>query len=202
MNNIRHCRNHSRSGFLLLMLIAFASILLGLATTFYYYTGRGMDDSQLAVRLAQQRLALSGALNYLITKTPASIPFPVSPAEIFYPSSGDANAVQLALSTIPRTQRMGWFRIAQANATYLAANPIWSAAGYNGGNSVFVTAGTGPSNGKILTASAQEWPLELRSWYLVQLELDASLKYQIKKMTSVFPPPADYSTNPPTIIYW
>lgn len=204
MNNIRHCRNHSRSGFLLLMLIAFASILLGLATTFYYYTSRGMDDSQMAVRLAQQRLALSGALNYITGKptTPTLlIPFA---AGTFYPPSGDNNAVPMALTSIQRTQRMGWFRVAQANASYLAADPTWSAAGYNGGNSVFITAGTGPSSGKILTPNAKEWSLELRSWYLVQLELDASVppKYKVKKMVSVFPPPADYSVSPPSIIYY
>ena len=183
--------NPTRSGFLLLMLIAFASILLGLATTFYYYTSRGMDDSQTAVRLAQQRLALAAALKYFAGKVPnGSLSIPIG---TFYASSGDGNAMTMSLPGIPRTQRMGWFRIALANNAYMTANAgIWP--GCNDTNSVFITAGNGPSEGKMTPVNPNDWQFELRSWYLLKLNPPTYT------LTPVFPPPAEPS--PSTIIYW
>lgn len=203
-------KNPTRAGFLLLMLIAFASILLGLATTFYYYTSRGMEDSQVAVRLAQQRLALSSALNYITAKiptSPATVLPPIvggTPLASFYSSSGNpnapdaGNAVQLSLASVPRTNRMGWFRIARADDVYTPAN--WPT--YDSSNSVFITAGVGPSGGKVVPTNPNDWQFELRSWYLAKLEIAGTGKYIIKTITPVFPPPANYPTNPPTIIYW
>ncbi len=185
---IRH--SHTRSGFLLLMLIAFASILLGLATTFYYYTSRGMDDSQTAVRLAQQRLALAGALNYVTSKVLPAPAIPI-PAGTFYPSSGDGNAVQLSISSVPRTLRMGWFRVALANTAYTTTN--YPPSNSLGSDSVYITAGTGPSGGKMSPTNGNDWQFELRSWYLARLSVVAG-KYTIVSLTPVFPPPVDAGT--------
>ena len=141
--------NHSRSGFLLLMLVAFTSIILGLSVTFYLYCTRNLDDSRMAVQLANQRLALRAAINYLAN--------PPGNARSDKYSSAVEKDLQGASG---RSKRLGWYRIKQAGIA----------------NSVYVTAGCGPSDGvqKPTTGNPADWndahwAFELRSWYLIEL---------------------------------
>jgi hypothetical protein len=161
-----------RGGFLILMLIAFTSIILGLSVTFYLYCKRGMDDSHVAVRIVQRRLALQAAINALY-----------SAANLTPYATGVT--VDLDVPGLPRTRNLGWYRIRQATAAYSPA-PV----GIDLTKSVFVTAGSGPSNGvpdpPNFTAS---WRYEYRVWYLV--EMNASVApMRPKQILPVFPPPA------------
>lgn len=175
--------SHSRGGFMILMLIAFTSIILGLATTFYMYCSRGMDDSQAAVRIAQQRISLNAALQYAMTRAT------LDPAGLtaFYPSSNDMNAIPLRLDTLNRTQRLGWFRIAKANTAYVGTMGLGAIIS-DTSRCVFITAGVGPSGGKVTPTADIDWRYELRSWYLA--EFNGGLP-TIRKIVPVFPVPEE-----------
>jgi hypothetical protein len=102
--------NPTRQGFLILIMIAFASILLGLATTFFVYCSKSLDASGEAVRYAQSRIALHGALNYVFRTfnqaadtTTLSTLFPTSSPVIISFDSTEGN---------PRAMKMGYARIA------------------------------------------------------------------------------------------
>lgn len=174
-----------RAGFMMLMLIAFTSIILGLATTFYLYCKRGMDDSQIAMRIANQRLAFAGALEYVQRRLTMPLQPPATPlTTFFYPSSGDLNAISLQNSTLSRTKRLGWFRVALADQAYMTSQ-MGGFLVSNPQRCVFVTTGIGPSQGTVATLSDKDWQYELRSWYLVELKDDGNLL----RYVSLFPPP-------------
>jgi hypothetical protein len=124
----------SRSGFMILMLIAFTSIILGLSVTFYSYCKRSSDSSAQAVKLVNQRLALAGALQY-ITSFSALAGGSQAPADL---AAGDWAAaskwggttlstsnpfnrsnnspapvysISLCDSNIYRSTKLGWFRV-------------------------------------------------------------------------------------------
>lgn len=175
---------------MILMLIAFTSIILGLSVTFYTYCKRGMDDSAVAIRLANQRLAFAGVLNYVQSRTTA-LSGAVTPT--FYASSGDANRVSLQDSTLSRTKRLGWFRVAYADQTYLATMTV--PLGTDLTRCLFVTTGVGPSGGALAPLSQTNWAYEMRAWYLVEMNLASP--YSVKRCISIFPPPHSGST-----IYW
>lgn len=164
-----------RGGFLILMLIAFTSIILGLSVTFYLYCQRGMDDSQIAVRIVQRRLALQGAINALYSAASLTALDPL----------GLGTTVDLDVpSALSRTKNLGWYRIRLATASYTPAP-----AGVNLANSVFVTAGSGPSNGDTSWDVAGKWRYEYRVWYLVEMT-SATTPMTPKQILPVFPPPA------------
>jgi hypothetical protein len=75
-------QHSSRSGFMILMLIAFTSIILGLSVTFYSYCKRSSDSSAQAVKLVNQRLALAGALQYITTVLANPVDAPVDRAPV------------------------------------------------------------------------------------------------------------------------
>ena len=179
----------NRSGFMLLMLIAFTSIILGLSVTFYAYCKRGMDDSAISIRLANQRLAFAGALTYVQARTFAS---GGAVASAFFPSSGDQNRISLQDSTLARTKRLGWFRVAYADQTYLATMTV--PAGTDLSRCVFVTTGVGASGGT-LTLSQKDWAYELRDWYLV--EMRSTPPFNVIRCINIFPPP-----QLPNSVYW
>ena len=124
-------KNRSRSGFMLLMLIAFTSIILGLATTFYFYCKRSQDDGSIAVKLVNQRLALTAALDYIVDKTivnppvdsavvnwaaPISSKWGVMPSaqNPFNPAKTDPSPVtiiSLKVNGFAGSTKLGWFRI-------------------------------------------------------------------------------------------
>ncbi len=152
----------------MLMLIAFTSIILGLATTFYLYCKRGLDDSQIAMRLANQRLAFSGALAYtqsLAQLNAADIYAAIHPGHLFAPI-----VVSLQDSTLARTKRLGWFRVAYADPTYVSTALAGILVSDNT-RCVFVTSGVGPSAGLAEPASEKDWQYEIRSWYLVEFNM-------------------------------
>jgi len=180
----------SRSGFMILMLIAFTSIILGLSVTFYVYCKRGMDDSSVAVRLANQRLAFAGALSYVAGRTLAS-PGAVTPT--FYASSGDLNRISLQDSSLNRTKRLGWFRVAYADQTYLGTMTV--PAGTDRTRCLFVTTGVGPSGGTLSPLSQTNWAYEMRAWYLV--EMNGTPLCTVKRCINIFPPPQSGGT-----IFW
>ena len=136
------------------MLVAFTSIILGLSVTFYLYCTRNLDDSRMAVQLANQRLALRAAINYLVT--------PYQNAQSTKYATALATDLQGASG---RSKRLGWYRIKQAAVA----------------NKVYVTAGCGPSDGvqSPTTGSPADWSdanwaFELRSWYLIELNPGAT----------------------------
>ena len=172
------------------MLIAFTSIILGLSVTFFAYCKRGMEDSSTAVRLANERLAFAGVLNYVQQRTFAS-GGAVTPT--FYASSGDSNKIALQDSTLPRTKRLGWFRVAYADQTYLATMAVPAGTILN--RCLFVTSGVGPSGGSLAPLSQTNWAFEMRSWYLVEME--SVSPYSVKRCINIFPPPQSGST-----IFW
>jgi len=182
----------SRAGFMILMLIAFTSIILGLSVTFYLYCSRGMEDGRIAIKIANQRLALRGAINYLAALSPA-LPAPppctrpnANPLLYATPVTVDLNG------TTARSAKLGWYRIRQSSVA----------------NFVYVTVGVGPSNG-IQTPTAgspagwtdDSWHDEYRTWYHVELDAmtasaPASPPYPavIRSITQVAPPasPSDW----------
>ena len=168
-------RNHTRSGFLILMLIAFTSIILGLSVTFYLYCNRGVDDSQVAVRIAQRRLALQAAMNALYAAPNIST------------YAGAGVLVDLEVPSIRRTKNLGWYRIRQANAAYVVP------AGINLANCVFITAGSGPSGGNPAWNDPSGWAYEYRTWYLV--EMTAATAGVPKQVRHVTPAPRDSTTS-------
>jgi len=159
------------------MLIAFTSIILGLSVTFYFYCSRGMQDSQVAIRIAQRRLAFQGAINAIYA----------------IPDSNDLSAftagttVDLEEATIARTKRLGWYRLRKADAAYMSANAA-KFPGLVASNCLFVTAGTGPSNGDPSWDNPDAWRYELRRWYVVELEA-ASAPAIPKRIWPIFPAP-------------
>lgn len=176
--NVRGRVGHSRSGFLILMLIAFSSIILGLSVTFYLYCSRGTQDSQVAVRIAQRRLAFQGAINAIY-----AVPDPAAYVA--------GITVDLEDSAVPRSKRLGWYRIRKADATYMTNNASDKAfVGMDPANCLFVTAGTGPSNGDPSWNETADWRYELRRWYVVEMEPPFTPPFNIpKRVHSLFPPP-------------
>ena len=184
---IHRTTQNTRGGFLILMLIAFSSIILGLAVTFYLYCKRGMDDGRVAIQIANQRLALRAAINYLaktdgaLAPSPAKRPF-ANPALYAAPITIDING------PTPRSQKLGWYRIRQSSTA----------------NFVYVTAGVGPSNGVQSPTSGSPagwsddlWQNEYRAWYHVELDAAAAALASpppyppvIKSVTQVNPPTA------------
>jgi hypothetical protein len=165
-------RSNTRGGFLILMLIAFSSIILGLSVTFYLYCTRGIDDSQVAVRIAQRRLALQAAMNALYSAPDVSL------------YAGTGMTVDLEIPAIKRTKNLGWYRIRKADSTYVPP------AGIDLANSVFVTAGSGPSGGDTTWDNPAAWQNEYRTWYFV--EMTAATAGAPKQILPVFPPPAGF----------
>jgi hypothetical protein len=169
---------------MILMLIAFTSIILGLSVTFYVYCKRGMEDSTIAVRISNQRLALRAAINYLSQVTSGTAVY------------GNADALKYATAKIvdlngssPRGQFLGWYRIKQTS----------------GADQLYVTAGSGPSNGIDIIGGEtappnwtdEKWNAELRAWYLVKINpasySGAGLYPAILSLQQVNPPPASGS---------
>lgn len=107
------------------MLIAFSSIILGLSVTFFVYCQHSKSDGFLAAKVAQQRLSLHAALNYSmeqLLKAGTSV-YGIN----FSDSLKNPGAiVDLEDPGDRRTLRQGWFRIALADQTYLAATPLLS----------------------------------------------------------------------------
>lgn len=164
-----------RGGFLLLMLIAFTSIILGLSVTFYMYCKRGLDDSQIAVRIAQQRLALASAMGQIYASSYSGLP-PITWREMEY-------------SDLSHTTNLGWYRIAKATNAYVTAHPLVFGA-CNPLYTFVVTAGTGPSRGDpSTTISDDRWRYELRTWYAVGLGADAGIT--MEHVFPILPKPAD-----------
>jgi hypothetical protein len=100
-------KNPTRQGFLILIMIAFASILLGLATTFFIYCTKALDSSSEAVRYAQSRIALHGALNYVYYQLNAA-------QDTYLLSDAIPGLVQLSFDVpgVGRAKKMGYARIA------------------------------------------------------------------------------------------
>ncbi len=181
----------SRSGFMLLMLIAFASIILGLATTFYAYCQRGISDSQIAVRIAQRQLALSTAIgkiynNALLLNTP-------TPANQY----ATTYVGQLSVNSVKRSANLGWYRISKANAAYVLSNSakFFNATALTQDNFLIITAGTGPSRGDRSWNNSDLWPSELRSWYILELKPSAISPIEIVKRAGALFPPDDYNNQ-------
>lgn len=164
MNNMN---NHSRSGFLLLMLIAFTSIILGLSTTFYLYCRRGLDDSLVAVRIAQQRLALAAAIYKVNSSSDISV-------------FATPTWVKMEFSDQPLTKNLGWYRIAKATNAYISANmaAFGNLPAANLDYTLVVTSGTGPSRGDpATTIEPDKWRYELRTWYVVSLNSNVGTSF-------------------------
>ena len=150
-------KHHARSGFMLLMLIAFTSIILGLSVTFYVYCKRSMEDSHMAVKIANQRLALRAAINYVSQVTSGAAIYGNADYNSYV--TNGVKIVDLNGSS-PRGLSLGWYRIKQAGVA----------------DQLYITAGTGPSNGWGGTPEPQpanwtdgKWNDELRGWYLVNV---------------------------------
>jgi hypothetical protein len=98
------------------MMIAFASIILGLSVTFFLYCQRGKEESLFSVKVAQQRMALHAALNYCRARLDASV-VPTTPvSQLFYAATLYGEKLETANI---RSKRAGWFRIAWAEKEYV-----------------------------------------------------------------------------------
>lgn len=171
--------NHSRSGFLILMLIVFTSIILGLSTTFFLYCRRGLDDSQIAVRIAQQRLSLASAIGKIYATPDISV-------------FATPMWVKMEYSDQPLTKNLGWYRIAKATNAYVSANvaAFGNLPATNWDYTLIVTSGTGPSRGDpATTITADKWRYELRTWYIVSL--NSNLGTSLDHVYPMLPKPAD-----------
>ena len=192
------------------MLIAFTSIILGLSTTFYVYCQRGMEDSQAAVRLAQQRLALNAALSYALSRATVP-PYAGPPMSAVLAAAGTPQSLfVLQDPTIPRTKSLGWFRIVAADAAYVTAN--YMGAPYNvtsADNCGFITAGAGQLAGQQLKSNdplwkdTSLWKDELRSWYLVEFDALPPVPpaTQLKRLVKL-PGPPQTGTGAGTVFLW
>lgn len=208
---MRPVRNISptRGGFLLLMLIAFTSIILGLATTFYVYCQRGLDNSQVSVRLAQQRLALNAAMAYVVGR---AVGFSSPSSTVLSPSGSAQSLFVLQDPTIARTKSLGWFRVAAADAAYVGANfTTGPYAGTVAANCAFITAGVGSLAGQQIVSDTnpnsvwndtRQWGNELRSWYLVELDPAPIAPATAIKRFVKLPGPPQTGFAGSTVFYW
>lgn len=209
MTNQRHL-DPLRGGFLILMLIAFTSIILGLSVTFYVYCKRGMEDSQISVRIAQERLALNGALQYVNSRIATMAAGGDAANTKFSLPATDQSWFKLQDTSISRTRSLGWFRVSAADNAYVTANYL--VAPFNVSDPtkcVFVGAGCGISGGKQIKSSDPEWiqtnywRYEARSWYLVEYGFNPvdPTKTKIIRFLSL-PSPPQAGTGAGTIFYW
>ena len=202
--------NSLRGGFLLLMLIAFTSIILGLSVTFYVYCKRGMEDSQISVRIAQERLALNGALQYVNTQIATMSGSGAASTTKFAPPANNLSWFKLQDTSISRTRSLGWFRVSTATSAYVTANYMSTPFNVSDATKcVFIAAGCGISGGKQIMSSDPEWTqatywqYESRSWYLAEYgtnPLDA-LKPKITRLIAL-PNPPQTGSGAGTVFYW
>ena len=177
--------NPTRQGFLILIMIAFASILLGLATTFFIYCSKCLESSGDAVRYAQSRIALHGALNYVFKtlnqasdSTVLNTLFPATGIISFDSSEGN-----------PRAIKMGYARIAPISDSFTTygARTLDLLDGFDAPNTAptsppgpvtlpneppadilfNITVGCGPSQGATTVTS----PLEVRRIYKLTVNI-------------------------------
>ncbi len=169
--------NPSRQGFLILIMIAFSSILLGLATTFFVYCSKSLDASGEAVRYAQSRIALHGALAYTMNAirmqpntSNLSAAIKDYSSAITYSALLNAGCFPFDDATNPRTKKGGFMRISAVpgalNLTnFIDLNPVGTAPASQRSVSVYLTVGSGPSGGDLNVNSSPVTPLEFRRCY-------------------------------------
>ena len=173
--------NPSRRGFLILIMIAFSSILLGLATTFFIYCSKSLDSSGEAVRYAQSRIALHGALAYTMnairtqpnTSNLSAAIINYSSA-ISYSTLLNAGCFTFDNAANPRTKKGGFMRISAVpdalnTTSFDTLNPVGTPIASQRSVSVYLTVGSGPSGGDLNVASSPVTPLEFRRCYKFEI---------------------------------
>ena len=178
--------NPTRQGFLILIMIAFSSILLGLATTFFIYCSKALDSSAEAVRYAQSRIALHGALAYTMNAIRAR------------PNTSNLLAAIADYSGSPPILNGGWFKfddmsspqnmratkggymrisavpgaLGNATAFNVLNTPTLSPAPGGTPVEVYLTVGSGPSGGDL--SMRPVLPVEIRRCYRLEIFISAA----------------------------